>query len=45
MDILLMDIGDYFKLNYHRFGGYQWILVVILLVAIIGYFIVGHWWL
>jgi hypothetical protein len=45
--ILLMDISGYFiniywcflKLNYHK------LLVVILLMAIVGYFIVGHWWL
>ncbi len=40
MDILLVDIGGYFRLNYHRLlmviGG------VILLMAIGGYFIGVH---
>jgi hypothetical protein len=34
MDILLVDIS-----------AYLWLLVVILLVDIGGYFINGHWWL
>ncbi len=48
-----MDIGGYFRLNYHRIlmviGGYFRLnyhrpLVPILLVAIVGYSIIGQWW-
>ncbi len=38
---LLVGIDGYFKLNYH-IGGYQWLLVAILLMAIGGYFISGY---
>ncbi len=34
MDILLVDSGDYFMLNYHM-----------LLVVTNGYYISGYWWL
>jgi hypothetical protein len=34
-----VDTGDHFKLNYHR------LLAVIILVAIVGYFINDYWWL
>jgi hypothetical protein len=44
-----MDISGYFKLNYHKLfmviSGDWCLLVDILLVAIIGYFFTGHWWL
>jgi len=36
VDILLMDIGDYFKLSYHKFW---W-----LSMNIGGYFISGYYW-
>jgi hypothetical protein len=39
MDILLVDIGGYFKLI---IIGYWWLLVTIILVAIDGYFINGY---
>jgi hypothetical protein len=37
MDILLMDIGDYY------IGGYCWLLIDIILVAIGDYYINGYW--
>ncbi len=43
MVILLMAIGNYFRLNYHRI--IMAIGEVILLMVIGGYFIVKYWWL
>jgi hypothetical protein len=52
VDILLVDIGGYFRLNYHKLlvvisgyciSGYWWLLMVILLLVIGGYFINVYW--
>jgi hypothetical protein len=52
VDILLVDIGAYFRLNYHKLlvvisgyfiNGQWWLLMVILLLAIGAYFINGYW--
>jgi len=39
-----MDIGGY-SMNAYWWLFYQWLLVIILLMAIGDYFINGYWWL